>query len=98
MKFPRFRRKDGNDHPKKLRPRNNVPECVYGPPSWFGAEDKEPERPEDVIKPEENINACVYGPPEAFGMDSQSVTEILNEGFSMSPEDKSGDTGEGDGQ
>ena len=59
--------------PDGFEPEENVPEDVYGPPSWFGEPDEDPtEEMEDEtasigessFDPEDNVAVTVYGPPE----------------------------------
>ena len=73
----------------------NVPETVYGPPSWFdpsnnevedvyGPPDVDPSEwdspSEDVYEPDENEAVAVYGPPEWFGYGIQPDGESDDDG------------------
>lgn len=56
-------------------PSENIPEDVYGPPSWFGMPDEEPEESDPAqseFDPAEEIPEAVYGPPE-WWQDNESL-------------------------
>ena len=61
------------EEPVGFDPEDNVPEDVYGPPSWFGEPDEDPTEEmegetapivESSFDPEDNVAVTVYGPPE----------------------------------
>ena len=67
-----------NNDDREIRPQENIPECVYGPPpaDEFDPEENEPvdvygppiaDEPEvEEFEPEENEPVAIYGPPAAY--------------------------------
>ncbi len=57
-----------------IKPEDNVPQEVYGPPEYFNKKYE--------IEPKDNVAQCVYGPPEYF----KKKSEEPNKKYDIKPE------------
>lgn len=66
------------ERPEVFDPSENIPDEVYGPPSYFGGTEEEVLSEEttesaDTFYPEENIADPVYGPPISMEASEEST-------------------------